>query len=405
MMAAATKDFPLVYLNSNDGSSIIGFGGNKSVVATKTSNLDEIQHFLDEHKNTYIFCYIGYDVKNQIEKLSSQNYDGCKMPNFFFFSPQYVAKIDAKESVFLQGEDNTEARQFITDFLKKENLSSSKQQSIQLKPRTTKENYLRTVKQLKQHIQQGDIYEITYCQEFYQDNVRLTDPIETYFNTNAVTKGPFSAYLSFDDNYILCGSPERFLQKDGETLISQPIKGTAKRGETLSSDQRIKTELLNDPKERAENVMIVDLVRNDLSKIAKKNSVKVEELFGIYSFETVHQMISTIKTEQKDESTFTDLLRALFPMGSMTGAPKYSAMKLIEVYEDFKRGVFSGSIGYIKPNGDFDLNVVIRSILYNAKEEYISCPVGGAITINSDPEKEYEECITKIGAILKALNK
>jgi len=398
------KELPLVYLNSNDGSSILGFGGDDYLVSSKASSLSDIQSFIDKHQNQYTFCYVGYDIKNQLENLSSSNFDGCKMPDLFLFSPKYVVRIKNDSFTFLQGQKHKDAEKFISDFLAKNNHRFDTQQKIEFKPRTPKIDYLETVKQLKNHIQKGDIYEVTYCQEFYQENITLEDPITAYFRMNAVTKGPFSSFVSFEDKYILCGSPERFLQKKQQTLISQPIKGTAKRGVDALNDEKIKKELLADPKERAENVMIVDLVRNDLSKVASKGSVTVNELFGIYSFETVHQMISTINAEQRKGTNFTDLLKALFPMGSMTGAPKHSAMKLIEQYEDFKRGVFSGSIGYIKPNGDFDMNVVIRSILYNATDKYISCPVGGAITIHSDPEKEYEECATKIGAILTAFN-
>lgn len=400
------NDFPLVYLNSNDKSSIIGFGGTDYLVTSNSNGngLKQIESFLEKHQNRYIFCCVGYDFKNQIEKLESNNFDGCKMPDLFFYCPKYVAEIKNGEPVFVQGESTPIAKKFILDFLCKEDTAADNQESIELKPRTSKAEYIKKVKQLKNHIQQGDIYEVTFCQEFYQEDAKIEDPIAQYFKINAVTKGPFSSFISFDNQFILCGSPERFLQKKQKTLISQPIKGTAKRGGCETEDKEIKELLLNDPKERAENVMIVDLVRNDLSKIATKNSVKVDELFGIYTFETVHQMISTITAEQKHDSTFTDLLKALFPMGSMTGAPKHSAMQLIEKYEDFKRGFFSGAIGYIAPNGDFDFNVVIRSILYNKKEKYISCPVGGAITINSDPEKEYQECMTKIGAILKTLN-
>ena len=207
-----------------------------------------------------------------------------------------------------------------------------------------------------------------------------------------------------DDYSIFSGSPERFLKKVGSKLISEPIKGTAKRGLTKTEDEELIKSLVSDPKERAENVMIVDLVRNDLSKIATKNSVQVEELCQIYSFETVHQMISRISCDIKESASFTEIIKATFPMGSMTGVPKIRAMELIEEHESFKRGVYSGSIGYIKPNGDFDFNVVIRSLVYNRKNNYLSCSVGGAITIQSDPEKEYEECLIKVKRILDGMN-
>ena len=240
--------------------------------------------------------------------------------------------------------------------------------------------------------------------KFYAENVQIEHPAEVYFKLNEITQAPFSCYISMPDFEVFCGSPERFIKKQSNKLISQPIKGTSKRGKSKQEDVGLKSILLNDPKERAENVMIVDLVRNDLSRIAKKNSVSVDELFGIYTFETVHQMISTISCEIEDSITFTDILKATFPMGSMTGAPKHSAMQLIEKHEDFQRGLYSGSIGYIAPNGDFDFNVVIRSLIYNTKNKYLSCPVGGAITIQSKPEAEYDECNTKVQSILQGMN-
>jgi para-aminobenzoate synthetase component 1 len=202
----------------------------------------------------------------------------------------------------------------------------------------------------------------------------------------------------------MSASPERFLMMDGDKLVSQPIKGTIKRGENSEDDERLKRELFSSDKERTENVMIVDLVRNDLSRIAKRASVKVDELFGIYSFRQVHQMISTVSCEVKDGITFTDIIKSTFPMGSMTGAPKVSAMKLIEEYESTKRGLYSGAVGYITPDGDFDFSVVIRSVMYNAENRYLSFMVGSAITAGCDAEKEYEECLLKAKAMFEAVN-
>jgi para-aminobenzoate synthetase component 1 len=257
---------------------------------------------------------------------------------------------------------------------------------------------------LKKEIQRGNIYEINYCQEFFAEHVELKDNIDTYFKLNQLTKAPYSTFLNVANFSVFSGSPERFISRKGNKLISSPIKGTRKRGKNKTDDENYKKELLQDKKERSENVMIVDLVRNDLSKIATPGSVKVDELFGIYTFETVHQMISTISCELKKGLTFTDILKATFPMGSMTGAPKIRAMKLIEKHEDFRRGIYSGSIGYIKPNGDFDLNVIIRTLIYNKDKKYLSCPVGSAITSNSNPESEYQECLVKVQGILDGMN-
>jgi para-aminobenzoate synthetase component 1 len=275
---------------------------------------------------------------------------------------------------------------------------------LEFNSRISKEEYLDKVVAIKNHIQEGNIYELNFCQEYFADNVEIKDSIETYFKLNTITKAPYSAFLQVDDFSVFCGSPERFLKKTERTLISQPIKGTAPRGFTAEKDEQLRSALADDPKERAENIMIVDLVRNDLSRLAAKNSVKVDELCKIYSFETVHQMISTISCEIEQDVNFTDILKATFPMGSMTGAPKLRSMELIESFESFKRGLYSGSLGYIAPNGDFDFNVIIRAVLYNQKSRYLSCAVGSAITIKSDPEMEYEECMVKVKRIMDGIN-
>ena len=168
-------------------------------------------------------------------------------------------------------------------------------------------------------------------------------------------------------------------------------------------DQKLKQKLATDIKERSENVMIVDLVRNDLAKTAIKGSVEVEELCKVYTFDQVHQMISTVISQVSDQVHPVDILKTTFPMGSMTGAPKISAMKIIETLEETKRGLYSGAVGYFTPEGDFDFNVVIRSILYNSSKKYVSYSVGGAITAKSDPLSEYEECLVKAKAMRQVL--
>jgi len=185
--------------------------------------------------------------------------------------------------------------------------------------------------------------------------------------------------------------------------MRQGIKGTAKRSQVEKEDQELIQNLRNDQKERSENIMIVDLVRNDLSKTATKGSVEVKELCKVYTFRQVHQMISTVVSKVDSKTSPVDIICSTFPMGSMTGAPKISAMEIIENLEASKRGLYSGAIGYITPKGDFDFNVVIRSILYNEKKQYISYTVGGAITAKSDPDKEYEECLIKAKAMREVL--
>lgn len=396
--------FPVAYLNSNDGSGLLAFGDGERLLPEAGLALHDIEKFIEYHKNKYIFGYLSYDLKNEVEDLQSNNTDNKEFPEMFFWVPKYVVKLKSEHFEFVQGDKTKESFEFLNYFLEEETDQNFHAYKLNFQPTISKEKYIENVVRLKQHIQQGDIYEVNYCQEFLVENVDIDFSLDAYFKLNHITKAPFSSFFQFDDYTIFCGSPERFIKRQGQKLMSQPIKGTAKRNPDKEQDEILKAKLLSDPKERAENVMIVDLVRNDLSKIATKNSVVVDELFGIYSFETVHQMISTVSCELKENIRFTDVLKATFPMGSMTGAPKLSAMQLIEKFENFKRGIYSGSIGYIEPNGDFDFNVVIRSLFYNKKKKVMTCDVGGAITIQSDPELEYEECLTKVQRILEGMN-
>lgn len=398
------NEFPIAYLNSNDGSGLLAFGDGPRLKTNTGNALIELEAFIKANPNKFIFGYLGYDLKNEIENCTSENTDNKKFPDLFFWIPEQVVKMNGENFDFLQGDKTSESFKFLNFFLEEETDQNFHAYKLDFKPVTSKEKYLENVNAIKKRIQLGDAYEVTYCQEFIAENVEFNFSLDAYFKLNNITKAPFSSFFQFDDFTIFCGSPERFLQRKGSKLLSQPIKGTAPRNVDPKIDNALKNSLLEDPKERSENVMIVDLVRNDLSKIAKKNTVEVEELFGIYSFETVHQMISTISCQIKPETKFTSILKATFPMGSMTGAPKVSAMKIIDEFEEFKRGIYSGSIGYIDPKGDFDFNVVIRSLFYNKESKTLTCDVGGAITIQSDAEKEYEECLTKVQRILNGMN-
>jgi para-aminobenzoate synthetase component 1 len=273
---------------------------------------------------------------------------------------------------------------------------------LNIKLRIQKDEYFNKVNNILQHIHRGDIYEANFCQEFYAEN-SIINPIETYNKLNKISKPPFATFLKMNDKYLMSATPERYLRKTGTTIVSQPIKGTAKRSENKEIDNQLKADLYKDQKEQSENIMIVDLVRNDLSKTATKGSVTVEELCKVYSFKQVHQMISTISSEVEETTHPVDIIKSTFPMGSMTGAPKISAMKIIEQLEETKRGLYSGTVGYFSPQGDFDFNVVIRSILYNETKKYISYSVGGAITAKSDPLNEYEECLIKARAMREVL--
>ena len=354
--------------------------------------------------NDFIFGYLSYDLKNDVENLNSSNFDGLHFPDLFFFQPKKLFfinqnRIEVKYISAFENEIETDLQQI------QQKQTTSNQQpktNIKIKLRIHKDDYYKKLNTLLNHIHRGDIYEANFCQEFYSENSAI-DPVEIYQNLNEISKPPFAAFLKFNNNYLLSASPERYLKKDGENIISQPIKGTEKRASTKLADEKLIKELEKNPKERAENIMIVDLVRNDFSRFAVKGSVKVEELCKVYTFKQVHQLISTISCTVKNDIHPVDILKNTFPMGSMTGAPKISAMKIMEELEETKRGLYSGAVGYFTPNGDFDFNVIIRSILYNATKKYVSYSVGGAITAKSIPEKEYEECLLKAKAMKQVL--
>jgi len=395
----------ICFLNSNNNNSgIFTFGSEECIYDSSELALAKLQVFLDENKGNFIFGCLNYNLKNEIEEIQCKNDDLLRFPLVHFWIPEFVIKIENGSRHYLKGNKTSESEELLNDFFKQEKKETLLSESISFSARTNKENYLKNVVKIKSLLQQGEIYEMNYCQEYFAENIKINNPFELYFKLNNITKAPFSAFLNTENHQVFCGSPERFLQKKGNKLISQPIKGTAARGNSEKEDLANKEILQNKQKERSENIMIVDLVRNDFSKIAQKKSVKVAELCAIYSFETVHQMISTVSCEVKENTSFTDIIRATFPMGSMTGAPKLNAMKYIDELEDFSRGIYAGSIGYIEPNGDFDFNVIIRSLVFNKEDKYLSCAVGGAITILSEPEEEYAECQTKIGKIINAFN-
>ncbi len=391
------------FLNSNDGSSVFAFGEGVSMRLESGHDLEGINKFINQHAGNYLFTCLSYDLKNEIETLTSENVDDIGFPNAFLWRPDLVFKINGKHKECVQGLPTKNDIDFLESFINDTSKEHDVKESFDFRARTPKSSYLNHVNKLKKHIQRGDIYEVNYCQEYISYNTDLKSINNIYFNLNKITKTPFSSFFQFDEFTIFCCSPERFLRKNKQELLAQPIKGTSKRGASLEEDKILMKNLKSDPKERAENIMIVDLMRNDLSKIAQKNSVHVNELCGVYSFETVHQMISTISCSLKENTSFVDVLKATFPMGSMTGAPKISAMELIEDCEEFKRGLYSGSIGYIDPKGDYDLNVVIRTMIYNRLRKTLSCAVGSAITIHSDAEREYQECQVKIKKMIDVL--
>lgn len=349
-----------------------------------------------------IFGFLTYDLKNQIEKLESRHNDGLGFPELYFFKARYLIEITGSKVTINRNYPETfELIELIEKLAIKTN--DPVEEKLKITARTPKEKYLRNVLHIKQQIEEGDYYELNYCTEFYAADARI-DPADTFNRLNEKSKAPFSAFFKQGDKYLLCASPERFLRKEGGKLISQPIKGTIRKGATKDEDEWLKAQLHSDIKERAENVMIVDLVRNDLAKTSVAGSVRVEELFGIHGFNHVNQMISTVTSTLAPDTNFIDAIKNAFPMGSMTGAPKIEVMKNIEHYEDAKRGLYSGCVGYITAGGDFDFNVVIRSIFYNSITHYLAVHAGGAITYDSVPEKEYQEVLLKAKGMMDSLN-
>lgn len=365
--------------------------GNRVLFKVESKQAFELLRTFQAESNKNIYGLLSYDLKNEVEKLRSNNPAAINFPSIFFFEESNsITEID--EHLISDIEIN------LAELTNEQSIIEQKHSEII--QRVSKAEYLEKVIQIQEHILNGDVYEMNYCIPFEID-LKEIDPIELYFKLNAHSPNPFSGILKIEDLYILSASPERYLRKQKNRIISQPIKGTIKRTEDVEKDINA---LLNSEKERAENVMIVDLVRNDLTRTAITGSIKVDELFGIYTYPQLHQMISTVSSEIDIKFDSIDVIKSTFPMGSMTGAPKVKAMELIEKFECFKRGAYSGAMGYIDNNGDFDFNVLIRSIFIDKRNKKLSFNVGSAITIDSIPDEEYEECLLKAKAIIGVLS-
>ncbi|MBO0593278.1 anthranilate synthase component I family protein [Cellulophaga sp. E16_2] len=413
MLQWAQQYYEVVWLDSNKHKqkydsfdALIAVDALTSIKTDHKNAFEDLKTYQGQTKD-WIFGYLTYDLKNNVEKLESTNFDGVEFPELYFFQPKKIIKIkgDSLEFDYLNMVDDEIEEDYQTIIKKLPGLEDNLQRSVKdihIKMRIFKDEYFSKVTKMLDHIKRGAIYEANFCQEFYAENYAI-NPVKVYQKLNEISKAPFATFLKLDDKYLMCASPERYLKKMGSKLISQPIKGTAKRAINKAEDDKLKERLAQDEKERAENIMIVDLVRNDLSKSAIKGTVTVEELCKVYTFDQVHQMISTVIAHVDAAKSPVAIIRDSFPMGSMTGAPKVSAMKIIESLEAFKRGLYSGSVGYFTPEGDFDFNVVIRSILYNQSKKYISFSVGSAITAKATPENEYQECLLKAKAMRQVL--
>lgn len=341
---------------------------------------------------------IGYDFKNRLEKLKSDNLAFLDLPEICFFKPSICLEFDGKNLL-----SNIELKDGFWEEIERTKLPLSSDTACIVTPQLTIADYLAKVLAIQNHIIEGNTYESNFCQA-YAGAFYNWDPIAAYFKLNKLSPMPFSALFKAKSQWIVSASPERYLKRTGGKIIAQPIKGTIKRGQSEPEDTANKEVLASSEKEQAENLMITDLMRNDLSKVSKTGTVEVKELFGIYPLPRVFQMISTVTSLLKEGVSFSDIVHASFPMGSMTGAPKIRTMEIIDELESFKRGWFSGAFGVIEENGDFDFSVVIRSIIADLEVKKLYFGVGSAITYDADAVQEYDECSLKAQAILEVLS-
>ena len=396
-----------LYPSANNSYECLVAAGERSRLRAESGHaFEQLKNFSIE-QNDWLFGHFAFDLKSETEDSPSSLPDFIRFPDLFFFVPEIIVLINQKEiQIGLFGDHQ---RQVLDEIENGERSTVNGNRSTEvseipvIKQRISKTKYIQTIENLHQHILRGDCYEINFCQEFFVEAIDL-NPFDLFQALTRVSPSPFSAFYTVDKNYLLCASPERYLKRKGDSILSQPIKGTSARDlQDLGHDEKLKAGLAASEKDRAENVMVVDLVRNDLSKISETDSVRVSELFGIYSFAQVHQMISTVVGKPLAHLHWSELIQRTFPMGSMTGAPKRRVLELIEKYEQTKRGLFSGALGYVNPEQDFDFNVVIRSMLYNSDTGYLAYFAGSGITVNSDPESEYEECLMKVAAFEKII--
>jgi para-aminobenzoate synthetase component 1 len=394
--------------------NLLAAGVVDSVQASAGDALEKLRGFMSRHDD-WIFGHFGYGLAEETEPFEREAKPGGNsvgFPDLHFFVPEVVIRLEedcihigsgADAGMIFEAIRATGLEEEATGIQETATGATAAASGAEFQSVLSRDEYIHTVEALRQHILRGDCYEINFCQEFFSRDVTI-DPLRTWRSLSQASPNPFSAFYRLDDRFMFCASPERYLKRTGNTLISQPIKGTAARVlDDIRDDEAAGARLRASAKERSENVMVVDLVRNDLSKICLPGTVRVRELFGVYSFPQVFQLISTVEGKLRPGIGLIEAIKASFPMGSMTGAPKRRVVELIHRYEPSSRGLFSGSIGYVAPGGDFDFNVVIRSLFYNQASRYLSYQVGSGITFYSDAQAEYEECLVKAIGIKKAL--
>lgn len=400
----ANRSGILIFLDNNHYAA--AYNGYECLLATGVHHtvpaghdaLAAVQQWHNAHAD-WLFGHISYDYKHVPEPgLQPAAPATVHFPLTHFFCPVTVCSINrACTTLTIESYEDPAA---IYAAIVAATLPVQPLPALAFAGGPTQQQYIATVQQLRHHIAQGDCYEINYCTERRCDNA-VVDPRLVFRRLNEVSPSPYAAWYRLQHLHLMCASPERYIKKHGDTIISQPIKGTARRGTNVAADEAQKQQLRHSIKEQAENVMITDLVRNDLARTCRVGSITVDELFGIYTFPQVHQMVSTVSGLLRSDVSFMDAVRCSFPMGSMTGAPKYKVMQLIEQYETGSRGLFSGTVGYITPAGDFDFNVIIRSLFYDEQTQILTYQTGGAITWDSEPEEEWAEMRLKAAALEK----
>lgn len=323
----------------------------------------------------------------------------------YFYTPDMVIYIPAGQNCLVV-EAYSDPDSIIQDIIaipdKETDLEYAMPHSAHILSLIDQETYIERIEQIREDIFQGKYYELNYCIPFYVRDITI-DPVVLFHQQNRLNPAPMAALHKHKNEYLICTSPERFIYKNKQLILSQPIKGTAPRGDTPQEQAENKAALSRSEKDKSENVMIVDLTRNDLARCCETASVTVPELFGVYEFPFVYQMISTIQGTLKEGMHFQDVLQCTFPMGSMTGAPKATVIDHIQKYEPEARGLYSGTVFYINPDGDYDSNVVIRSIVYCPRGKSLSFKVGGAITYDSTALQEWEEIQWKAASMKRAI--
>ena len=404
----------LVIKAKKDRISIEGRSGIKEVTGNPLEILEEYLGRYRRENDTHLpfiggaVGYLGYDLCHHVEELPNTVTDDVNIPDMFFGFYDGIVIIDhleEKKYIAAMGieEDAESKAEKIEKKLKSEKKINSEKsyraEDVQFNCNMTKDYYLNSIQRVKDYIAAGDIYQINFTQRF--DCKLNKSPLELYERLRNTNPAPFASYMSFGEGEIVCCSPERFISVKDGVLETRPIKGTIARGETPEEDAANKEVLINSEKDRSELLMIVDLERNDLGRVSEVGSVEVTELFHIEEYATVFQQVSTVKSIKRRDVGLSELLKATFPGGSITGAPKIRAMEVIDELETTSRNLYTGSIGYIGFDGDLDLNIVIRTVV--CKDERAYFQVGGGIVWDSDPESEYEESVLKGRALKEAL--